>query len=275
MKSNYEEKREQRIENYKNQAAKNEAASTDAYQRAKQIQSFIPFGQPILVGHHSEGRHRRDISKIDNAMRKSVELSQKAGYYEERAAAAENNTAISSDNPNALELLREKLKGLQAAQELYKAINAALRKAKVKKPNPLTEAQIVELTEAFRNLGMREDTIKTLLTPNRFNEFGIPSYKLTNNNGNMANVRKRIEQLERLENIGEQETTLGDVRILSSPDTNRTQIFFPGKPDEETRKALKTGAFRWAPSESAWQCNLGRYSHQRATQIVMKHLNLV
>lgn len=49
----------------------------------------IPFGQPILVGHHSEGRHRRAIEQADNAMRRGVQESEKAKYFEQRAESAE------------------------------------------------------------------------------------------------------------------------------------------------------------------------------------------
>ena len=43
-------------------------------------------GQPILVGHHSEGRHRRDLKRIDNNMRKSVEESEKVDYFQSRVS---------------------------------------------------------------------------------------------------------------------------------------------------------------------------------------------
>ncbi len=46
-------------------------------------------GQPILVGHHSERGHRSLLQKSDNAMRKSVELDDKADYYANKAANAE------------------------------------------------------------------------------------------------------------------------------------------------------------------------------------------
>jgi len=52
------------------------------------IADNIPFGQPILVGHHSERRARKDIQRIENGMRKAVEYWKAAGYWKERAAAA-------------------------------------------------------------------------------------------------------------------------------------------------------------------------------------------
>ncbi len=65
---------------------------------------------------------------IDNNMRKSVEADKKAGYYAARAEAAANNTAISSDDPEAVEKLQAKLEGLQAGQTMMKVVNAYYRK---------------------------------------------------------------------------------------------------------------------------------------------------
>lgn len=84
-----QEKAEARAERMSERADKAESNSTAAYNRAHEIGSFIPFGQPILVGHHSEGKHRRDLDKIDNAMRKSCEEDDKAKYYQDRAKSAE------------------------------------------------------------------------------------------------------------------------------------------------------------------------------------------
>ena len=52
------------------------------------IADNIPFGQPILIGHHSEKRARRDKEKIDNGMRKAVKMWNTANYWQGRAAGA-------------------------------------------------------------------------------------------------------------------------------------------------------------------------------------------
>jgi len=48
---------------------------------------MIPMGQPILVGHHSEGRHRRDLKRIDSGMRKAIEESEKADYFSHKVSS--------------------------------------------------------------------------------------------------------------------------------------------------------------------------------------------
>ena len=59
MKTNYEERKQNRLQAYRNLAEKNQQLSTITYDRAKSMASVIPFGQPILIGHHSENRDRR------------------------------------------------------------------------------------------------------------------------------------------------------------------------------------------------------------------------
>lgn len=84
------EKAEARAERMETHAENAERRSNAAFERAdlREEKSGIPFGQPILVGHHSEGKHRRAIERADNAMRKSIEESDKAKYFTGRAENA-------------------------------------------------------------------------------------------------------------------------------------------------------------------------------------------
>ena len=126
----YQERKEARIDRMEERAAHAQAESTAASHAAHEIMRLIPPGQPILVGHHSERHHRRDLDKIDRNMRKSIEAGEKAAYYASRAANAASNHAISSDDPDAVEKLEAKLAKLQAQQERDKAMNAWYRKRK-------------------------------------------------------------------------------------------------------------------------------------------------
>lgn len=120
----YQERQEAKAEYYKDKAEALKSASQSAYNRSKAISDLIPMGQPILIGHHSEARHRRDIDRIQNSFNKSIELREKAEYYEHKAENAINNNNISSDNPEALKLLKEKLEALeQKRAELKKDKN--------------------------------------------------------------------------------------------------------------------------------------------------------
>lgn len=64
-------------------------AGQRAWEASHAISDRIPMGQPILVGHHSERRHRRDLARIDGHMRRSVEASKEAARHDDRAKALE------------------------------------------------------------------------------------------------------------------------------------------------------------------------------------------
>lgn len=78
--------RVERMAGYADNAAARSAAGAA---RADQILSVIPAGQPVLVGHHSEARHRRDLARADAGMRACVTEAAKAEHYQERAETAE------------------------------------------------------------------------------------------------------------------------------------------------------------------------------------------
>jgi len=119
--TDYESRRLARIERLRQLSQKAAQASNAACDQAMRILEHIPPGQPILVGHHSERRHRRDLDRIDRAMRRSVEAQKKAGYYARRVAVAEANRTIYSYDPNALPALRQKLAELQERHARMKA----------------------------------------------------------------------------------------------------------------------------------------------------------
>lgn len=60
---------------------------------AKQRASAIPFGQPILVGHHSENRDRRDRERIGRKFDQSAQEAGRGRYWQGRAQAAQRYRA--------------------------------------------------------------------------------------------------------------------------------------------------------------------------------------
>lgn len=52
--------------------------------------SFIPMGQPILMGHHSQRRHENAIARSNAHSHKSIEEHKKSEKWENRAEHAEN-----------------------------------------------------------------------------------------------------------------------------------------------------------------------------------------
>ncbi|RPF30256.1 DUF3560 domain-containing protein [Streptomyces sp. TLI_185] len=79
---------EERAERFADRSGRAAAASQSARDASDRIGDRFWMGQPILVGHHSEGRARRDQERMHNAMRKSIAEGERSGYWASRAAAA-------------------------------------------------------------------------------------------------------------------------------------------------------------------------------------------
>src|SRR3990167_1814385 len=122
--NHFEQKRAAKAERFEELAAKHRKQAEARHATARSIGDMIPFGQPILVGHHSERGHRAAIAKIDTNMRKGFEHSDTAEYYENKADNARNNTAIFSDDPEAVTKLQEKIAIHEALRERIKLENA-------------------------------------------------------------------------------------------------------------------------------------------------------
>lgn len=79
------EERADRFSDYSDKRASDANAARSA---VSAIADGIPFGQPILVGHHSERRARKDAEKIENGMRRAVQMWETSEYWKARAAGA-------------------------------------------------------------------------------------------------------------------------------------------------------------------------------------------
>ena len=239
--SEYEGKRLARVERLKTRAqrAKQEAEST--IERAREMAAVIPFGEPIHVGHHSEKRDRRYRAKIHKTFDQGFTKLGEAEALARRAAAAERNTAISTDDPEAIQKLEAKLRELEHVRSLLPRAREVLKKAKA--PERARPALIA--------LGLDED-IAARLTPGPPLQRWAHTTVKRNLDGEIQRVRRRIDDLrERLSKNPHAPEQIGDARIVEQD--NRVRILFPGKPDEATRKALRSHGFLWAPSAGAWQ----------------------
>jgi hypothetical protein len=206
----------------------------------------IPLGQPILIGHHSEGRDRRYRGRIQGKYEKAYALQQAAQAAAARAEAV-GSGGISSDDPDAIEKLREQLAKRQDLQLRMKAANAAIRRNKGNREQCLIDLQAQGLTP---------EHAAALLKTDITGRIGFPAYALTNNNGNIARIKARIAELERASQREEKQIEHKGFEIIHNTEDNRVQIIFPGKPAEPVRALLKSWGFRWAPSAGAWQRHL-------------------
>ncbi len=111
----YAKNKANKLQGYSENAA---LKSEQYYEKSHSITDNIPLGQPILVGHHSEARHRRDIEKSWNAMGKSVQESDKAESYKERASYWEKRAnTINLSMPESIEFYKFELEKAIAKHE--------------------------------------------------------------------------------------------------------------------------------------------------------------
>jgi hypothetical protein len=123
---------ERRAERRTEWAEKADNRAAQRFGRAKTTADGIPLGQPILVGHHSERRARRDQERIRSNMNKGVEESRLSLHHKRKAAGIESqlDRSVFSDDHDAVERLRKRIAKNEAQRDRYKEINRAWRKSK-------------------------------------------------------------------------------------------------------------------------------------------------
>lgn len=79
------EERAERFENYSDKRARD---GDRAHSAAQATGERFAMGQPILIGHHSERKARKDAQKIENNMRHAIKMWETSEYWQRRAAGA-------------------------------------------------------------------------------------------------------------------------------------------------------------------------------------------
>ncbi len=239
------EKQQAKKDYYLQQAEKFEQMSTELWNQANKMQDVIPFGQPILVGHHSENRDRSYRNRIDSKRNKSIEYRDKAEYYRNKAERI-GTGGISSDDENAIEKLKTKLEKLEKLQKFMKEANKICKCKKL---------QEVEKVDKLTQMGLSESSALNLLEPNWTGYGGFERFQLSNNNATIRNTKKRIEELEAKTQMKNEEKEIAEGCILKTNiEENRYQFLFDDKPSEEVRTYLKRNlGLMWSPYNKAWQ----------------------
>ena len=160
---------------------------------------------------------------------------------------------ISADDDLAVEKLTKKLEGMESQQTMMKAVNAYYRKHKTLEGCPELTAEQVEKVKASMSQDWRKDPVP------------FPSYLLTNNNTNIRRVRQRIEDLSHKAEFVGWTFPGGEAKVNEAE--NRLQLIFADKPDADTRQALKSEGFKWAPSQGAWQRQLNQNAIRAAARL--------
>jgi hypothetical protein len=119
---NVQEWAKRKAERYSNAALNSQKKSDQYYQASNRHSDFLSLGEPIKIGHHSEGRHRRIIEQANNNMRKCVELSGKVEQQESKAEYwASKADTINLSMPESLEYFEFKLEEAKEKHEGLKS----------------------------------------------------------------------------------------------------------------------------------------------------------
>jgi hypothetical protein len=238
------ERLERKLEKRLEWAESRERKTEQEYKKSdlSEERSGIPLGQPILVGHHSEKRHRRAIERADNAMRRSQEHRKMSEHHRTKAAGIRHqlNKTIFSDDEDAIEQLERKIEKLENERKQNNAVNKIIRKKPKGEATP-------EKIEALVKLGLKEETAKKLFSPDFCGRIGIPSFCNQNLSGRIRQAKSRIVQIRRQKERKEAAEKYGGISIEGD---TWISVTFAEKPEREVLKALKAAGFRW--SRGSW-----------------------
>lgn len=119
----------------------------------------------------------REISSFIERAEKSV----KRRYFKDP------NGPIKSSDPDAVERLEAKLSACRKTQETMKAANAVIRKAKGDKDKAM--AGLIEM-------GLSEQSVAKILTPDYCGRIGFQSFRLSNNNAEIKRLEVRLRKIK-------------------------------------------------------------------------------
>ncbi len=99
----------ERGERFEGYAEKRLQEAEAEYARVDAITEHIPLGKPILIGHHSERRARKDAARIQEGMRRAVKAAETSKYWDWRALGVARYAKMKSDPA----VRQRRIKGLE------------------------------------------------------------------------------------------------------------------------------------------------------------------
>ncbi|RWA84945.1 MAG: hypothetical protein EOQ32_26870 [Mesorhizobium sp.] len=207
----------------------------------------------------SDARHA-DLAAHSAAARKAVK--RKAFPH------GADDEPIRSGDPSALQRIMAKIEDLALSIDKMKAANSIIRRMEKDGADDADMfAAIVARTGLSAEVAARGVVLADWQWKRGFDTAG--------NRAEIRRLQGRLKSLARMHERGTQrkevETQAGAVEIKENANMARIQMIFPGKPDEATRRALKTNGFRWSPSQGAWQRHLneaGRWAAERVMKAI-------
>ena len=197
-------------------------------------------------------------------LEKHIELQEK---LKERLAKIAKNTpvdqyeegeAIKSTDIHAIKKLQEKIKAIEAEKDFLKRSEKAVK-----------EYQRTNDFAVFSKYDIPDDKANEYI--DQIKRFGYALIAgLQNRTAEIRRIKERIATLEKNQSQGEKETLIEGGKIVYNGEAQRLQIFFDGIPSKEVREALKSHAFKWAPTAKAWQRTLTENAKYAVKQYLIK-----
>ncbi len=217
-------------------------------------------GQPILVGHHSEKRHRNAIAKADAKCRKGSELM-KEGKELARRAEAVGTGGIASEDPDAVEKLTDKRTTLERQRDHMKQVNALYRKA--------DKAGLAALGLDYDRLVAKVASIGL-----SWEKQPYAKWEISNLGARIRDAAKRTENVAALHaqfsddganDIKHEQ--VGAATITTDPSDMRVLVAFPARLSKEDYKTVRSHGFVWAPRRNAFS---RRLTHPNVVEIARR-----
>jgi len=146
---NVQEWAKRRAEKLRSSAANAEQKSNSYFNASQEGRDFLSLGEPIKVGHHSEGRHRALIQRNWDRMGKSVEFTKLAEERKDKAEYWEKLTnKVDLSMPESIEYFEHKL---EKAKERHEGL----------KNGTIQREHSFSLTYANKEVKDLEDKVKT------------------------------------------------------------------------------------------------------------------
>ncbi len=262
---NYEEKQEARRDGLR---AKADRVEADGIARGKRATALgrVMNGQPILIGHHSEKRHRRDIDRMDRDMRAYSEGTKEATDLRRKADAV-GSGGISSDDENAVTKLHERIEKKEQDRDRIKKINKLYRSKDA---------------DGLKAMGYNFEELKAKLADAySWEKAPFPKWQVTNLGATIRADKKRLDVLK-AQFARADETPTVDLgsgicdevpfHVVEDREENRVIFYFDSKPSRRALDMLKSHGWRYSPNRNAHvrkiSSNAVHYGRYLVTQLV-------
>lgn len=228
------ERMERRAKLRRDWAQKRAAKADAAFKAAHDLGEMIPFGQPILVGHHSEKRARSHARRIETNMVAGIESERMSVRHERKAATIESRLkrTIFSDDADAAENLKKRIADRERIVERMKFVNKA--HAKFIKTGVMPE----DVSEA------EAEKIRNYKPAYSWEPHPFPPYAVTNLRNQISADRKRLAMVEQMATRSAAAGEADGGVLVEGGDFVR--VTFAEKPSREILGELKSAGFLWS-----------------------------